>query len=416
MPSASTRRGEVVENLVRDACMAPSMHNAQPWHFSYSRADESIVLHAVPERAEPHADPELRGMHLGCGAALFNLRVAAQSAGFRPVVTLLPDPEDRQTLASVSLGESAETVDSDLALLHRAIPERRTSRYPFAERPIPAALANRLIEQARAEGARLAFLSGWHLSLVLDVIEEAELSAGHAGDPDERLWVRTGVKISDAIADGVPEYGFGSREGDGRATVSDLAHGRHGADAGPQPGGASGREAEGETVADATASAGAGARADMSPDAGTRPGATAGPEANAGPGVGAGPRTGSGAEAGMRAGTVPGTAPGTATGTGTGTGELGHMPHLGLLCTEHDHPYDWLIAGQAMERMLLTATKEGLATSFVTQALERSELRWLLRDPVWGAGPVQMVVRLGYGPLSPATQRLPMRDVLDFVP
>jgi nitroreductase len=92
------------------------------------------------------------------------------------------------------------------------------------------------------------------------------------------------------------------------------------------------------------------------------------------------------------------------------------MPHLALLCTEHDHADDWLRAGQAMERMLLVATREGLATSLATGALERSELRWLLRDPVWGAGPVQMVIRLGYGPLGPATPRRPVREVLEIVP
>jgi nitroreductase len=339
MTSTSFARSEVVESLVRDASMAPSMHNAQPWRFRYSRGSDVITLRADPERTMPHSDPQLRGQHLGCGAALFNLRVAAENAGLRPVVTLLPDPDDWQTLASVSLRDSAENLDHDLSLLYTAIAERRTTRYPFAERPIPATLANRLIEQARTEGARLEFLTGWHLSLVLDVIEEAELSAEHAGDPDEERWVRTGVKLSDAVTDGVPEYSLGPRKGDGRAPVRDFARGR-GAPPGRSPGGES----------------------------------------------------------------------------DPGTVEFERMPHLGLLCTEHDHPVDWLVAGQAMERMLLTATREGLATSFATQALERSELRWLLRDPVWGAGPVQMVVRLGYGPLGPATPRRPVREVLEVTP
>src|SRR5206468_2663008 len=103
MHPTSTALDEVVENLVRDASTAPSMHNAQPWRFRYRRAARSIALRADLERAMPHADPQTRALHLGCGAALFNLRVAAQHAGFRPVVKLLPDPDDRQTLASVTL-------------------------------------------------------------------------------------------------------------------------------------------------------------------------------------------------------------------------------------------------------------------------------------------------------------------------
>lgn len=327
---------EVVENLVRDASTAPSMHNAQPWRFRYRRADHSIMLHADFERAMPDADPQMRALHLGCGAALFNLRVAAQNAGFRPVVKLLPDPEDEQTLASVTLMESGNTLDHDVAMLHGAIAERRTSRYPFAERPIPTPLVNLLVDQAHAEGSRLAFVSGWHLDLVLDLLEEAELGAERLGDPDEERWVRTGVTSPDAtadepeIVDGVPEYAFGPGKRSGRAPVRDFARGREEND--------------------------------------------------------------------------------------RSSADFEQMPHLGLLCTEHDHPVDWLVAGQAMERVLLVATREGLASSFATQALERTELRWLLRDPVWGAGPVQTVIRLGYGPLGARTPRRPVRDVLDIVP
>ncbi|HEV7625659.1 MAG TPA: nitroreductase family protein, partial [Streptomyces sp.] len=312
------------------------------------RADHSIALRADFERSMPHADPQMRALHLGCGAALFNLRVAAQHAGFRPSVKLLPDPDDQQTLASVTLVGASESLDHDLSPLYSAIPERRTSRYPFAERPIPTALENLLVDQARSEGSRMAFLTGWHLQLVLELIEEAELNTEHDGDQDEELWVRTGVTLSDTtgnpvdpakredpedlgmILDGVPEYSLGPRRYGGRAPVRDFARGREHSE----------RDSE----------------------------------------------------------------------------MFEHMPHLGLIYTEHDHPVDWLVAGQAMERVLLVATREGLASSFATQALERPELRWLLRDPVWGAGPVQMVIRLGYGPLGSRTPRRDVRDALEILP
>jgi nitroreductase len=161
MRPTSFAEDEVVESLVRDAVTAPSMHNAQPWRFRYRRGDRSIALRADYERAMPTADPQMRALHLGCGAALFNLRVAAQRAGYCPMVSLLPDPGDRQTLASVKLTAPADVPDHDLARLHSAIAERRANRYPFAERPIPTALGNLLIDQARAESSRLSFLSGW---------------------------------------------------------------------------------------------------------------------------------------------------------------------------------------------------------------------------------------------------------------
>ncbi|MGY3205913.1 Acg family FMN-binding oxidoreductase [Streptomyces sp. TE5632] len=101
---------------------------------------------------------------------------------------------------------------------------------------------------------------------------------------------------------------------------------------------------------------------------------------------------------------------------GRGTAEFERTPQLAVLSTSHDRPEDWLRAGQAMERVLLLATLEGLSSSFATQALEWSDLRWPLRDPVSGAGHIQIVLRLGYGPKGPGAPRRPVPDVLDIQP
>ncbi|MFB6944242.1 MULTISPECIES: hypothetical protein [unclassified Streptomyces] len=64
--------------LVADATAAPSMHNAQPWQFRYTRHNRTFALRADFERATPEADdPTTRALHVGCGAALLNLRVSA---------------------------------------------------------------------------------------------------------------------------------------------------------------------------------------------------------------------------------------------------------------------------------------------------------------------------------------------------
>ncbi|MCX4803537.1 nitroreductase family protein [Streptomyces sp. NBC_01214] len=89
-------------------------------------------------------------------------------------------------------------------------------------------------------------------------------------------------------------------------------------------------------------------------------------------------------------------------------------PQLALLSTSGDTRVDWLHAGQAMERVLLQATADGLATSMTSQPLEWPELRWTVRDPVAAMGHVQMVLRLGYGPVGPATPRRPVTEVLEI--
>jgi hypothetical protein len=99
---------------------------------------------------------------------------------------------------------------------------------------------------------------------------------------------------------------------------------------------------------------------------------------------------------------------------GRDTADFETSPNLALLTTAQDRPEDWLRAGQALERVLLLATLEGLASSFATQPVELAELRWVLRDPVHGRGAVQMVIRLGYGPPGHATPRRPVWEVLNI--
>jgi nitroreductase len=84
-------------------------------------------------------------------------------------------------------------------------------------------------------------------------------------------------------------------------------------------------------------------------------------------------------------------------------------PTLVVLATAGDTPEQWLRAGQALERVLLTATVRGLATTPLSQPLEVPALRELLTD---GAGAPQVILRVGYGPASAASPRRPLSDVV----
>ncbi|WUH89508.1 hypothetical protein OG900_04630 [Streptomyces sp. NBC_00433] len=88
-------------------------------------------------------------------------------------------------------------------------------------------------------------------------------------------------------------------------------------------------------------------------------------------------------------------------------------PLIAVLSTRHDRRADWLRAGQALESILLAGTVHHLRASLLHQALEWPDIRWALRDPREGAGHVQMLIRLGYGPEGPASPRRPVGDVLD---
>ncbi|MFF8386544.1 Acg family FMN-binding oxidoreductase [Streptomyces kanasensis] len=313
-----------VASWVTDATLAPSMHNVQPWQFRYGERDGTLSLRSDPARTLPHTDPTTRGLHVGCGAALFNLRVAAAHAGWEARVRLVPETTDPEVLARVTFVRSGG--DAGLAELYPAIERRHTSREPFRDEAVPAAVLDALRAAARAEGATLDVPGDWQVRAVLDLVGDAERAEALSPGVREEIAHWTG-SADGRGTEGVPLDALGPRRHDGRAPVRDFA---------------AGRRVEGR-----------------------------------------------------------------------GSAVFERSPCLAVLATREDGREDWLRAGQALERVLLRATREGLSTSLNSQAVEWPELRWVLRDPVSGTGFPQMLIRLGYGPQAPASPRRPLSDVLD---
>ena len=75
---------------------------------------------------------------------------------------------------------------------------------------------------------------------------------------------------------------------------------------------------------------------------------------------------------------------------------------------------NWLGAGQALQRVWLTATSRGISCCPLTQPLETADA-WLVRDPRSGTEQPQMILRIGYGPPIPAgAPRRAVSDVIDW--
>jgi hypothetical protein len=86
-------------------------------------------------------------------------------------------------------------------------------------------------------------------------------------------------------------------------------------------------------------------------------------------------------------------------------------PTIAVLYSRGDSPEQWLRAGEALERTLLTASVRGLASTLMTQPIEIPELRDLFA--ITGAGRVaQALLRFGYGPPSAPSPRRPLSSVL----
>jgi len=295
------------------------MHNTQPWRFRVSQ--DTIELRADPERMLPVTDPTGRAVHIACGAALLNLRLAAAVAGREPVVHLLPDPDQPLLLATVRLAGRHRVLTAECEL-YAAITLRHTNRGPFSGHPVPAGVLAELADTARVEGGILHVLDQDETARVLHLARDAERAwladpayraelARWAGGPRDR--------------DGIPDSALGPRSPDRPAPVREFAPGR------PAPAGYAWFE---------------------------------------------------------------------------------ENPQLAVLSTRFGGTSSWLLAGQALQRVLLTATVRGIAATPLTLPLETAEA-WLVRDPQSEHEEPQMILRLGYGlPVSP-TPRRPVTEVLD---
>lgn len=89
-------------------------------------------------------------------------------------------------------------------------------------------------------------------------------------------------------------------------------------------------------------------------------------------------------------------------------------PVIAVLGTEADDVADWLRAGQALERVLLTAHSNGLQASYLNQPIQVASLRPKLQSLLGRAGFPQIVLRLGFPKgEAAASARRPLEAVID---
>ncbi|MGI5271512.1 Acg family FMN-binding oxidoreductase [Nonomuraea sp. CA-218870] len=304
-----------IRRLLVAAGQAPSVYNTQPWRFRVVPG-RHIELLADPARHLRVADPRGRSMTVSCGAALFNLRLAVRHVGRRPVVWLLPDPEQNPRLmAAVRIAEGRPPTERNREL-YELIPVRRTNREPYSDRPVPPSVLGELRVAASREGANLVPLDEDGVAEMLDYVAlaEDELTHDHEYQAELAAWTMPGARF-----DGVPAYVHGPRPARDPGPVRDF--GRHEYDA-----------------------------------------------------------------------------------------RFEEHPQLVVLTTPGDRPLDWLRAGQALQRVLLTATRHGLSTSFLNQPLDLRDMRGR-RDPYHRRGHAQMIIRIGYGPYVPGSPRRPASEL-----
>lgn len=311
----------VIERLVRAAAAAPSLHNTQPWRFRVRDGGRVLEVRADQARQLAVVDPAGRAVHIACGAAVFNLRLAAAIAGRDAVVRLIPDPAAPLLLANVRFTGRHRAGHAEREL-YGAIERRHTNRQPFTGQPVPAGVRAKLTEAASLEGALLHILDHAEAARLLQLAGDAELA--QFADPAYRAELARWAG-GQRHRDGIPATALGPIPTGSLVPIRNFAPGR------PQP---------------------------------------------------------------------------------VCYAQFEPAPQLAVLSMPHGGPAEWLRAGQALQRVLLTATAAGVATSLLTSPLE-TEDAWLVRDPHSGIEQPQMILRLGYGPPVPPTPRRPVSEILD---
>jgi hypothetical protein len=171
--------------VVAQAARAPSVHNTQPWRFTW----DGVRFTLTPDttRVLPVNDPEGRELVMSCGAALYNLRLALRQLGLMSRVETLPRGRP-ETLAVVEVLPGSPA-DSEERRLFAALGRRHTHRSSFTDRPLSPELAVRMQDAATDEGAQLFYVSDpGQRGRVLHLARTAERVL--QGDPEAQAEIR----------------------------------------------------------------------------------------------------------------------------------------------------------------------------------------------------------------------------------
>jgi hypothetical protein len=185
--SPGARDSSRLRDLVRQATLAASSHNTQPWKFRL--AEQSIAILPDFTRRTPVVDPDDHHLFVSLGCATENLVHAALASGLHADVRIQADAID------VAFDE---TTPVRSALLE-AIPVRQCSRSIYDGQRLAAKELHALENVAQGDGVHLIVMTAApQIETVLDYVTRG--NTVQIGDPKFVEELKTWIRFNEAEA------------------------------------------------------------------------------------------------------------------------------------------------------------------------------------------------------------------------
>jgi hypothetical protein len=170
-----------LRDLVRQATLAASSHNTQPWKFAF--AERSITIFPDFTCRTPVVDPDNHHLFVSLGCATENLVHAALASGLHADVRLSED----------SIDVAFDDTTPVRSPLFEAIPVRQCSRSIYDGRPLTATDLRALEDAAQGDGVHAVVMTAApQIETVLDYVTRG--NTAQIGNPafvaELKAWIR----------------------------------------------------------------------------------------------------------------------------------------------------------------------------------------------------------------------------------
>ena len=183
--------------IIELACLAPSVHNTQPWLWRAQGGTLDLI--ADRDRMLSVADPRGRNLAISCGAALQHAQVAALALGWRTAVTRLPDSADPDVMARIELTPGPVPSGAEAQLT--ALRTRCTDRRRFTAWPIPVERLHALANVARTWGGSAAPITDPRERVRVELLVSRALDRQRS---DMALMLEQRTWLDHGASDGIP--------------------------------------------------------------------------------------------------------------------------------------------------------------------------------------------------------------------